>query len=358
MPATSDVSLERWWNDPGEYRWLIGFLEDRGLATAMKRVLAGIGALLAVLAAVMPFGSHVADDPVSRVLLVVVVLLGLAWAVRWWLWDWPSLRVSIALAAMGDLAITMAALLHSDPLAALAGTPLFAVIGYYIAFFHTPKVHAWHVALVTVTVVGLTIWLAIQQGPGGVLFAATKGCLTLLLSVGLLPVLHYGFWVIQRSFVDSLADPLTELTNRRGLDGAIRRLRTRSGADAPLSILWIDLDGFKSINDNHGHPTGDAVLVRIARCIEHCVDPRAVVARLGGEEFLVVDTIPGGEAASVAECIRTAIELSDEPRVTASIGVATAPPKAGDELDGLIQRADEAMYEAKRRGGDQVVCGV
>ena len=168
------------------------------------------------------------------------------------------------IAAAGDIGIAMAALVNSDPLAGLAGAPLFAMMGSYIAFFHTPKVHAWHIALVTTTVVGLSTWLAIRQGHDGVWLAVSKGGVALMVSIGLLPLLHYGFWIMQRSFVDSLSDPLTGLTNRRGLDEVTRRLIADRGPDVPVSALWIDLDGFKAVNDTHGHLAGDAVLRELA----------------------------------------------------------------------------------------------
>ena len=201
-------------------------------------------------------------------------------------------------------------------------------------------------------------WLAIQQGHDGVWFAVSKGGIALVVSIGLLPLLHYGFWIMQRSFVDSLSDPLTGLTNRRGLDEVARRMVADGGSTGPLSALWIDLDGFKTVNDTHGHLAGDAVLVSTAQCIRDCVATAAVVARLGGEEFLVVDVLARPEASTVAERIRNAIATTTEPSVTASVGVATAESGTDGHLDGLLERADDAMYEAKRLGGDQVVAAI
>lgn len=358
MSGTGGVSLKRWWRDPGEYGWLVSFMEARGLSGSMKRIVAVVGAFLAALAAAMSLGPRVHSDPAARVLLVVVILLAVAWTIRWWYWDWPSARVSILLVAAGDLGIAMGVLLNSDPLAGLAGAPLFAMMGAYIAFFHTPKVHVWHILLVIATITALSTWLAIQQGHDGVWFAVSKGGIALVVSIGLLPLLHYGFWIMQRSFVDSLSDPLTGLTNRRGLDEVARRMIADGGSTGPLSALWIDLDGFKTVNDTHGHLAGDAVLVCTAQCIRDCVATAAVVARLGGEEFLVVDVLARPEASTVAERIRNAIATTTEPSVTASVGVATAESGTGGHLDGLLERADDAMYEAKRLGGDQVVAAI
>jgi diguanylate cyclase (GGDEF)-like protein len=160
-----------------------------------------------------------------------------------------------------------------------------------------------------------------------------------------------------------MTDELTGLLNRRGLNFFIAGLvedRSREGADSVMAIV-IDLDRFKSVNDSFGHATGDAVLVRSARRIVHSVRGSALVARLGGEEFVVVDTAPAEHTPAIAERIRTAISApADIAPVTASVGVATVALAdfrgPGSEpsavLAGAIERADRAMFDAKRTGGD------
>ncbi len=128
----------------------------------------------------------------------------------------------------------------------------------------------------------------------------------------------------------------------------------------PLCLVVIDLDHFKSINDTHGHATGDAVLVQFARTIEAQVREVDLFGRLGGEEFAVLlPNIAAGEAVQVAERMRQAVsgsrlEASGRPlRYSASFGVAQFDPRELT-LASVMSRADTALYDAKRRGRDRV----
>jgi diguanylate cyclase (GGDEF)-like protein len=151
----------------------------------------------------------------------------------------------------------------------------------------------------------------------------------------------------------AVTDGLTGLYNRRYLTD---RMAEVSGA---VSLLVIDLDFFKLVNDTHGHPAGDAVLRETAARIASAARAADVVARYGGEEFVVLlpDTAED-DAASLAERIRRRIgespvtEAGLEIAVTASVGVATE--RSGD-ADRLMDAADRAVYQAKARGRDRVV---
>jgi diguanylate cyclase (GGDEF)-like protein len=153
-------------------------------------------------------------------------------------------------------------------------------------------------------------------------------------------------------------DGLTGLLNREQLDADLRQgfgLAGRSGR--PLAIALLDLDHFKAVNDLHGHPTGDEVLVIVARILDEVVRGTDRAGRWGGEEFLVMlpDTGEAG-AQAVGEKIRAAIEAGPYPgglAVTASIGIAVtgrgiATPEA------LVSRADRALYAAKAAGRNRV----
>jgi diguanylate cyclase (GGDEF)-like protein len=352
----SDVraTLLQWWKDPGDYWWLVSFLDSRHLLTWFKRFMAALGLLLAALAGLMQIAPTIAHGWFARVVLVLVLVIGLTWGVRWWFGQWPSPRESLVLVVCADAGITLAVAMHTDAISALASTPLFATVGAYIVFFHTPKVQAWHVALVTVTIIGVSVWVIRQHQSGGLALAVAKGGVALLLTFAVMPVIQLGFWLVQHSTVDSLTDPLTRLTNRRGLNDAIDGLQSTDDPQSPLSALIIDLDDFKGVNDRNGHLVGDAVLVRTADCLRACTGASAVVARLGGEEFLVLDRLRAAEAERVGECIRGAIAAPGEPIVTASIGVATAEHLDQGGVLALLGAADAAMYEAKRLGGNQL----
>ncbi|MEZ6187616.1 MAG: diguanylate cyclase [Planctomycetota bacterium] len=156
-------------------------------------------------------------------------------------------------------------------------------------------------------------------------------------------------------------DPLTGLACRRSGYAALRaELQHALDQDQPLTCLFVDLDDFKRINDTLGHPTGDRVLQAVARALESALRAEDMVCRWGGEEFLVL--LPGTPAESariVAEKLRAAgrgvYPAQGQPPVTFSIGLAACPDESLRTPDDLVQRADLAMYHAKRAGKDCVV---
>ena len=156
----------------------------------------------------------------------------------------------------------------------------------------------------------------------------------------------------------ALTDPLTGLANHRALYQTLRReLAQASRYSFPLSVVLLDLDGFKRVNDLFGHPYGDEVLRQVARMATEACRGMDLPARLGGEEFvLVLPHAPKLAALQVAERLRRRIEetsLEEGLRLSASFGVAVSPDD-GSTPDALIRAADEAMYRAKRAGGNRV----
>ncbi len=141
-------------------------------------------------------------------------------------------------------------------------------------------------------------------------------------------------------------DPLTGLANRPLLiDRLEHALARRLGT---LAVVFIDLDGFKAVNDRHGHQVGDETLARVARAIEGAVRPADTVARFGGDEFVVVaDELGPADADSLAKRLTAAVgEVAIGPlRLEASVGIAMAEPDDGAEA--LLRRADAAMYAHK-----------
>ena len=152
-------------------------------------------------------------------------------------------------------------------------------------------------------------------------------------------------------------DPLTGLSNRRSLRNAIRAELERHPAAEPVSLILLDLDRFKAINDTHGHEVGDRVLVHVCRLLRESVRKGDQVGRWGGEEFVVL--LPNTllrEAQELAERLQGVLNanaLEGRYPVSASFGVATALPE--DTADSLVSRADHAMYASKQAGGNRVV---
>jgi two-component system cell cycle response regulator len=152
----------------------------------------------------------------------------------------------------------------------------------------------------------------------------------------------------------SYRDELTRILNRRGLwaemDNALARCR-RDGTS--LSLVVVDLDRFKEVNDRFGHPTGDLVLEQVAGVLERVARAGDVVGRLGGDEFLMILPQAGRlGAARVAERVQDALsslKVGDLPyRVSASVGVLTTHPRMGCDRDSLLSAADRLMYANKR----------
>jgi diguanylate cyclase (GGDEF)-like protein len=158
---------------------------------------------------------------------------------------------------------------------------------------------------------------------------------------------------------DALRDQLTGLGNRRHLDERLPALLATAEAGAqPLSMALVDLDHFKRINDRFGHATGDRVLVQLAQQLRENTRGGDVVARLGGEEFLIVlADMPTARAREVCERLRARVaahpweEIAPGLSVTLSIGLAHAPPY---RLEPLFEAADRAMYQAKQAGRNRV----
>jgi diguanylate cyclase (GGDEF)-like protein/hemerythrin-like metal-binding protein len=152
-------------------------------------------------------------------------------------------------------------------------------------------------------------------------------------------------------------DALTGVPNRLGFNAAISREFERARRYRhPLSLMILDLDHFKQVNDVHGHLAGDRVLVGVARLIEGNIRESDLLARWGGEEFVVVATMTDGQgAARLAEKLRAlmaATTLGPGGAVTGSFGVAEL--RSGDSIEGLLHRADEALYRAKSGGRNRV----
>ncbi len=230
--------------------------------------------------------------------------------------------------------------------------------------------------MITVAIFGLAVSVARQY-----FYLGLGAILILLMAQGL----HSG--VIQVSYLKAQArllvkeseltaanlelekqstlDPLTGIPNRRYFAQAVESEWKRASRKAePISIMMLDLDYFKGVNDSHGHPYGDECLVRIAAALkaelQRGVD---VVARYGGEEFIILlpDTDLEG-ATIIAVYLQSAIaglEIVNDAspfdrRLTVSIGIASLRPTAGQSREELIEHADHALYRAKRAGRNRI----
>ncbi len=176
------------------------------------------------------------------------------------------------------------------------------------------------------------------------------------LSLAFLLVMAITTDMVARHYAAATIDPLTGVANRRGLE----RMLEKQGAVHPFgAVMMVDLDHFKQINDKHGHGVGDGVLVAASQTLLNCCQGFGEVARVGGEEFVVL--VRPGERDPVlqlAELLRSALAATrldapyDVVRFTASIGVTTID--AFEDIGNAIRRADRALYRAKENGRDRV----
>ncbi|HEV8701650.1 MAG TPA: sensor domain-containing diguanylate cyclase [Candidatus Polarisedimenticolia bacterium] len=168
--------------------------------------------------------------------------------------------------------------------------------------------------------------------------------------------------LLRKSEELSITDDLTKLYNSRFLNSTLRREVERSKRyRTPVSLIFLDLDGFKNVNDQHGHLWGSRTLVEVGKVIAQTVREIDIVARFGGDEFTVILPQTGPEgAAIIAERIRQRIEETPflashgmDVRISASLGIASFPDH-GQSRDDLLARADHAMYVVKGRGKNGV----
>jgi diguanylate cyclase (GGDEF)-like protein len=153
-------------------------------------------------------------------------------------------------------------------------------------------------------------------------------------------------------------DPLTGALNRRAFQQAAERERLRAERRSePVSIAYLDLDGFKEVNDRRGHQAGDRVLEELAARVLRTIRGTDLFCRIGGDEFvLMLPDTDAREAAAVLERARRTLG-DDETPVTSSIGIATFRI-VPTSVEAMVDAADDLMYRAKRRGKDRIVGAV
>jgi diguanylate cyclase (GGDEF)-like protein len=281
-------------------------------------------------------------------------LAGILWGLTYLLLPQPApdpvLRATPALAAL--LITTTLALNHSqavDGMLLLAWPLLFAA-------YLLPRRNAYW----TLLIVCVCLTVILVEGTGPSRFAAwvettTSMALTLLV---ILRVRGQAERLKKALAEQASTDPLTGLSNRRAFDDALEREVTRQRRTRmPLSLLALDVDHFKTINDTWGHAAGDETLAALGRLLPRLVRGSDTVSRIGGEEFgILLPDCAAPKARARADALRaavSAISLDWPHPVTVSVGVATLPDSA-DALSDLVIAADMALYAAKESGRDRI----
>ncbi|WP_243028435.1 GGDEF domain-containing protein [Thermus albus] len=322
-----------------------------------------LGAVLALVAFATSRAAEL--DPVDRLLLPLLALGFSLLALILWRWPRTSpwvLATAHALVASYLLATLAYQLLISPNPMGLSPAAYWVPFVYFSSFLFFQTQQAVRLALLYLLTLFLLSLLGSVRGHFHAehLNALAQFFGANLAYVGLLYMLvrvKEGYLEAQ---LEAYTDPLTGLRNRRYLDLVLERELFRvQRYNRPLSLMILDLDNFKRVNDTHGHPVGDRVLKTLARCLEEHLRKSDRAVRLGGEEFaILLAETPLAQAVRLAGRLRQAVAALRVPPVagmTISIGVAEARPD--DSPLSLLKRADEALYQAKRRGKNRVGVG-
>ena len=157
----------------------------------------------------------------------------------------------------------------------------------------------------------------------------------------------------ERLLTEARTDPLTGLLNRRALDERLEaELARQARAGGSVSLLLLDIDHFKQVNDRHGHAHGDVVLRGVADAMNEVARTGDVAGRIGGDEFALLVVDAGPEGATIAA--ERLVESMRPMGVTVSVGAATADGEEARTVQSLLQAADQALYAAKHAGRDRV----
>jgi diguanylate cyclase (GGDEF)-like protein len=340
----------------GDYfDWLMLYLNTRGIRLAWRAMIAAVIASIAVVPTAVLFSPSLPHHPTEDIVAPIASGFGVAVALMW-LIRWPTRGQSVLFSLAGSGCIAAACLVQGDPLAGLLGCCTFALLGGYIAFFHTALDMTLNFAIAMVTSAVLALRLV------GYADAVLAGCaflLVLTFNVASPLTVRWLILALGSDLRRSSRDTLTGLLIRRAFYQSTHALllRRREGPSY-LGVAMIDLDNFKRLNDTHGHSVGDKALVEVAGALRLACPPTSLIARFGGEEFVVADTYRTDDLHDIAEQWRMAIAAIGYS-VTASIGIACAPLRASFDpaerqlVDDLVNLADKAMYAAKRAGGNQ-----
>lgn len=360
-PAADSLwaSLKEWYHEPFDYEWIVTHKSTRGLHRSLQNVFGAATLLFAAASVLMLFSSRGPQGFLSQAWVVVVLMIQMAVALRWFFGPLPVRRDFIGFAIFGDVGLTSVLVLY-EPFGALIGCGLFVVTGALCTYFLSPRwllAHlAWCVGFISIT----TIRACYAQVED--LATPLAGGLVILAINSAIPfVAHIAWTAIGRDARRSLLDPLTGLLNRRGIDDAAHELVGKSHKRRhSLVVVVVDIDRFKAVNDFYGHDAGDEVIVSVATRLRAVVEDGGVVARTGGEEFLIVFASPIDQAHDLIYRIGQHIYRPSDPiPVTVSVGAAIVSDPSelwGDGASVIVKAtraADSMMYRAKYDGGNR-----
>jgi diguanylate cyclase (GGDEF)-like protein len=318
-----------------------------------------LGSLLPLVPIALPGYLRPGAGPIALIASMSFFTLVSAWAFA--RWGVPSSLV-VPIAASADAIVFLTFLTTADRQLATVNLPAIAVAMFFVAVFGTRRDLLVQLVLGNAVVVG---GLMIEQRawPAAVTFLIWSNFGLILPAFAMYGLRAQLNDVRVQAQDAARSDPLTSILNRRGLaELAPDLLRQADQAQLPIAAFVCDLDHFKRINDNYGHAVGDEVLMAVASTLRAATRSTDLVVRLGGEEFVILATVPETEVGRFAERLRSNV-AKDCLRwaQTISVGVAWQLPDADDAWESaqsfvwqLIDRADEQTFAAKAAGRNRV----
>ncbi|WP_445166135.1 diguanylate cyclase domain-containing protein [Mycolicibacterium sp. Dal123E01] len=335
-----------------------GYLESIRILIGVLCIGVGLVSAIEQFHTVQPLGPHgMPARAIHLTVLVSALVVGAWWLAR----PWPSHRTAIAFAIWGDVALAVSGATLATPEARLSATVYMCLIGAFAAVLLGYRVLFLHCGFATATIAVFT-WVGVQFD-GASLAVLSLYFLPAMATVVVMPAVAAMVIEGTRRGLSATAyaanrDPLTGLLNRRGLFTETGLTLSRSARGSFLAVVVIDLDGFKQLNDVHGHSAGDATLRAVADQLAKLIRTRDIAARVGGDEFILVaglsdeNDLDSFVRRVQALTLRNAAGLA----LQSSVGVTwEVADRREFDLEAVLHRADDAMYRAKRVGGGTAV---
>ena len=349
-------SVRRKERNRDHYYWLTAFLAARGLQRRTCLMIAAIIVSSGTIPLFMLASPAGPSGLAGRIVSVAGAVCSVAMGTVWLRNRWPTRIASETCVVIGTCYIAAASLISADPLAGLLGSTAFAILGGYIALFHSMQLLMFMWAVGATAIVILSTRLA-EIDPA----LAVTGALL----VGLLNLFGvFACRTLLRSITSDVQfEDLEPLTNLLTWDAFAEKAATLMssrdrGGDRYLMVAVINLDSFSLYRDMSGASAADRARVTVGQRLRETVRQVALVAHVSDAEYLIADVLTTDDPSSLVERVRATI-ASSPSRLTASIGVVSTAmsPLAGhppyDVLDEVLSVATDAMHEARRAGGNR-----
>ncbi|KUI32648.1 diguanylate cyclase [Mycobacterium sp. GA-2829] len=349
-------AVRQYWRQPEHFYWLTSFLAAREAQSATCRLIAMFVAILGAVPLAMQWSAAGPDTLAERTLGGVVTVACLVMAGFWLRRRWPSRLQSGMFVVLTAVSISAGCLIMSDPATGLLLGTGFAVLGAYVALFHTARYIVLVFVLAEFTGVALAFRLA---ETADVVWTVTALTIVMTVTVAVPFACHLLLYAVDIDVDNADIDPLTGLLNREAFYRAAGHVVSRSrDDDQRLVLVVINLDNMRLLCETDGELACERARVAIGQTLRETTRHNAFVAHTGDDEYLIADTFSTTDSFPLVERVRKAIAATP-PRVTASMGVVSTPMRGlaacppSDLLDELITIATMAMYDARRAGGNQ-----